>query len=497
MARGANSSETSAERKRRLKWGALPQPAPQATLGWGKRRDELKGVTAAELTRMILGSDEFEQVLGPRLDEIDARVTGKRGHPVRWQARQLEAVLVYRRVSGLATVKRTRERLTFDKAGRLLLGFGEDIPSEPTVSRYIRKHFDEATRSELMKELERRLRFKVAQLPGFADEAKILGMDGSKVDIRYTPPIPEFDKKGKPTGRIVNEDKITAPEAGFIGSGAGDHAGKGFQLVAVVTEHGTPLAWEISKLNQDEYSAGSRVLGSYEREILPRFADSHFSVLSADAGFHSNAIHRQLQSLRIVPNIHGASHAERESSQANAAKLNRSREPLHDPLKPHYANWFVNGHYELNCQCGAGRVERSVKVKNGRLQIATVGRCLSCGNVRVTAGNWRRVQNPTRWVRCMPGEISDHSYFGNPLTFNDKVGQAYGDGRFSWGESFHATMSKRFGLLKENCWLRRKAEVETEFAIAFSAIHSLVMERQRRLAKPPPATAPPPQARAA
>jgi hypothetical protein len=41
-------------------------------------------------------------------------------------------------------------------------------------------------------------------------------------------------------------------------------------------------------------------------------------------------------------------------------------------------------------------------------------------------------------------------------------------------------LERRFGLLKDKSWMRSKVEVETEFAIAASAISILLLERARR-----------------
>jgi hypothetical protein len=90
------------------------------------------------------------------------------------------------------------------------------------------------------------------------------------------------------------------------------------------------------------------------------------------------------------------------------------------------------------------------------------------------------------------------------LTFNDPLAKTYGQGRFGWGESFHATLRRRFGLLKDKSWMRDITEVKTEFAIAASAINLLLLERASRQNNPaaispsgassPPSNSPPPGA---
>jgi hypothetical protein len=381
----------------------------------------------------------------------------------------------------------------------MLLGFGRELPSAPTVTRYLTQHFDPLERARLYRELDRRLRQHVIALPGFDSEARILGLDGSQHGTRYTPPIPERKRKkqkgkkeSKPvyTGKILNAKiargcpgAITAESAGFVG---GNHAksGKGWQFVGMFTEHGTLVAWDVSPLNESERPAAQRAFDAYETEILPQRGRQTLSVCTADGGFSSPAIRERLRSLRIVPNIHKASHkadfTQPDETTANAAKRNRKWLPFQHPSKPHYSNWQANGHAELRCDCGNGVIKRVFTISNRLLlTIATKGQCQTCGNVTITSGHWRHAQNPDRFVRAYAGERNDPA-LGNPLTFNDKLSREYGQDRYGFGESVHATIERRFGLLKDKSWMRDITEVETEFAIAASAISVLLLERAAR-----------------
>jgi hypothetical protein len=476
-----------AKQKKRLRYGALPSPDAQADLYWGIYQPELRGLTDAELVKLILDSPEFEAVLGSKLDEIDTRNRTLRGtkvmgRPSRWNARQLEAVLIYRRCTGTSTIKRARARLEADPSAQLLLGLGKAVPSEPTITRYLTQHFDPDERRDLYRELDRQLRHRIADLPGFDKECQKLGMDGSKHETRYTAPIPVYDKNGD-FSHYDNEDipkgdpgAITAPDAGFVGKG-NPKSGKGWQFVGLFSEHGTLLAWDISKLNSGEPQAAARVLDDYEREILPRRSKAKISVCSTDGGFNSAELRARLQELGIAPNIHKASHAKAEVSLANVAELSRNWQPFEYPGKPHYRNWVANGHDEIRCQCGQGKTERVFKRgKRGGVLIATRGVCSTCGDVRITAGRWRRAQNPDRFVLAVGGS-ADPS-IGNPLTFHDQLANEYGRDRFGWNESIHATLHRRFGLLNQS-WMRSKTQVETEFAITASAISVLLLERAR------------------
>lgn len=474
-------------RQRRMRYGQLPLPDPRADLYWGINQPELQGLTDGQLARLILDSPEFEQTVGRKLDAIDERNrTGwgnKAGRPQRWSARQLESVFVYRRVSGLPTVKRTLERLYFDREAQQLLGFTTGFPSAPTLTRHLRQHFGPDERRNIYRELDRLLRQRVIQLPGFDEEARKMGLDGSQQGTRYTPPIPKAYKHGKLTGTIVNANirkgrpgAITAPDAGFVGKGGGPKAGRGWQFMGLFSEHGTLLGWDISPLNTGEQDAARRVFDDYEREVLPHRGKQTLSVCAADGGFSSADLRTRIQELRIAPNIHKASHA--EHSKQRVGQLDKIRRPFRHPSKPHYSNWGVNGHDEISCDCGDGTTERVFSVsETGHLTIATRGSCPSCGKVTITSGRWRRSKNADKIVLATDGEADPA--IGSSLTFHDPISYAYGRGRFGWGESVHATLERRFGLLKQRSWMRSKTEVETEFAIAASAISVLLLERAR------------------
>lgn len=478
-------------RERRLRYGQLPAPDPRADLYWGISQPELRGVCDAQLAKLILNSPEFEQVLGPKLDQIDARSrtvrgTSTMGRPARWSARQMETLLVYRRVAGLSTIKRARERLVAKPEHQLLLGFGHSLPSEATITRYKLQHFSANERRDLYRELDRQLRQRVMQLPGFDQEASKLGIDGSRQGTRYTPPIPETDDQGRGIPNTVrNADipkgqpgAITAPDAGIVGKGGGPKAGQGWQFIGLFSEHGTLLGWDISALNRHELNGAKRVLDDYEREVLPHRGETTLSVCTADSGFASSAFHQQLQNLRIVPNVHQASH--KDQSWANVSELDKTWRYFAHPSKHHYRNWGANGHSEISCKCGEGVTERifSVSEKTGKLTIATRGSCPNCGSIRITAGKWRKSATSGKLVLALDGG-ADRS-IGNSLTFHDPLSHEYGQDRFGWGESVHATLERRFGLLKDRSVMRSKTEVETEFAIAASGISLLLLERARR-----------------
>jgi hypothetical protein len=261
--------------------------------------------------------------------------------------------------------------------------------------------------------------------------------------------------------------------------GHGPKSGQGWQFIGLFTEHGTLLGWDISALHTGERQAAVRVLEHYETEVLPQRGDQTISVCTADGGFSSPVLRERLQELRIAPNIHKASHGDKESSLENVAERDKQWMPFHHPSKPHYRNWGANGHAEITCKCGEGTTERVFKAgRSGKLQIATRGTCSPCGTVTITAGRWRYSANPSKYVLAL-GDAKADPAVGNSLTFHDPLAREYGKDRFGWNESIHATLARRFGLLKQT-WMRSKTQVETEFAIAASAINVLLLEREAR-----------------
>jgi hypothetical protein len=492
--------------KNRNRYGQLPKPAERADLFWGNKQ---VGITKAEHTARLIARPEFKETVGRELEAIDNRNrTGygnKMGRPSKWSALQLESVLLYRRVAGLESIKETLVYLRDNAEACLVLGLGGKLPSLATLTRYMRQHFDESKRAELWLELERRLRQEVCQLPDFDEEARILGMDGSQHGTRYTAPIPALNNKKERIGWANKHiakgqpGAITAETAGFVG---GNHpkSGKGWQLLGLFTEHGTPVAWDISPLNESEKVVAERVLASYESEVLPHRSRENVSVCTADAGFHSNPVREQLQSFGIVPNIHKASHKsdprEEEEQTKNAKKRNRTWFPFEHPSKPHYSNWEANGHGDIRCSCGEGLLKSEYPLRNKGVVPVTKGACSTCGNATFTSGQWRKASHANRWVRCYRGDEADPT-IGNPLTFNNGLSREYGKDRFGFGESVHATIEKRFGLLKDKSWLRDITEVKTEFAIAFSAISVLLLERHARCQQSEDQAAPMPSPEAA
>lgn len=97
------------------------------------------------------------------------------------------------------------------------------------------------------------------------------------------------------------------------------------------------------------------------------------------------------------------------------------------------------------------------------------------------SGLWRLSDN-TKFVKCLPDEHDEAEWdFGNPLTFDDPLSNAYGRHRFNGQEgAFGSQFTQRFGLLKNKRWFYRQSQVDLEVAAVVTITHALSLERWRR-----------------
>lgn len=500
--------------RRRLRWPeALPKPAVDGGLvPYAKSRPELKGWTAAHVTRLVLDSQAWKDLMKPVLDQIDYDRTHRvpRKEDPLYTSQELESVLYYQRLCGYSSYKRARNDIAGDRDhARQLLGFDrprnlgrrvvklrDGVPSEASVSRH-RGRLPEWRRREIYDEVERRVLEEHLLDPDFLDELRIVNADGTKIQTHYTAPI--IDPK---TGRAVNDAKVTAPEAGYVPASAHpDKAGHGWNLVSITTSSGLPLAHAVVPLNAPERETLLGVIrGPFAERVAPRLkahlGATEVGVGSTDGGFASQEVRGAFRSVGYLENIHPVSHADRPESLANAARNDAKRIPIDG-----YKDWFTNGHRELFCACGAGNTFRRVGRQSEKVFARIEGRCdKRCGSITITSGDWRLAQNPLRWVRINPKNPNERPdlLMGNPLTFNDPISQEYGRRRFGHNEGFHGALQSRFGLIKDKRWFRRVDEAKIATSMVFIAMHLLAMEQRRisRAAPLPnqPALSPPAQA---
>ena len=477
--------------KSRLRWSSsLPKPG-SGDVPYAKSRPELKGFSEAQIARHILDSKAWKEIVKPILAQLDKERARPGKEKPLYTSEELESVLLYQRVSGLGSYKRARNALAGDRGeARQLLGFDkarnrgrrvvklfDGVPSEATVSRH-RARFGERRRLEAYLALEQRLLQEHLALPELQEEARIMNLDGTKIQTHYTAPI--IDPK---TGRSVNDAKVTAPEAGYVPHSAGaDKSGHGWNLVSITSMTGIPLAWKVVPLNASEMDVAIELVrDEFATRVKPHLQADKLSVLSADGAFAKQELRAELRQLGIVENIHLVSHGDAPESRENAAKNQAKRIRIQG-----YKTWFTNGHRELICACGAGTTIKRLSLdRNGKAVVRTEGSCKKCGSITITSGDWRRAQNPDNWVRLNPQNPSDKPdlLMGNPLTFNDRIAAEYGRRRFGHHEGFHGALVSRFGLIKDKRWFRRLDEAKIATAMTFCVMHVVALEQRRRRAE--------------
>ncbi len=469
-----------------MRWSNLPKPG-SGDVPYAKSRPELAGFSEAQITRAILDSAAWQQVMRPILAELDRQRTRPGKEKPIYSSEELESVLLYQRVCGLGSYKRARNELAGDREeARRLLGFDkprnrktrvvklrDGVPSEATVSRH-RARFNERRRVEAYLALERRLLEEHLACPELQEEALILNMDGTKIETHYTAPIID-----RATKTCINDSRVTAPEAGYVPYSAGrDKSGHGWNLVSITSQTGIPLAWTVVPLHASERDVGVAVVRELADRVTPR-VPRQLSVLSADGGFNKQELRAELRRLGIVENIHLVSHGDEPVSRANAANNNAKRVPIEG-----YKDWFANGHRELVCACGAGTMIKRLSLdRHGKAVVRTEGTCRKCGSITITSGDWRKAQNPDRWVRINPQNPREKPdlLMGNPLTFNDPNASEYGRRRFGHHEGFHGALVSRFGLIKDKRWFRRIDEARIATAMTFCVMHVVALEQRRRV----------------
>lgn len=267
----------------------------------------------------------------------------------------------------------------------------------------------------------------------------------------------------------------------------GDNPGKdghGFNMVAVTTSTGLPLAYRLTPLATKGHGEADTALAMFreewQREVAPRL-DPKLAVLTGDAAYKKPELRAQLRDFGIVENCHSVSHGKSETNKENAEKHDHTVFQIQG-----YRNWRANGHRELYCVCGQCKVARRIsRDTNGRAVVRVEGDCPTCGSITITSGKWRTTDNPKSFVRCLPGEEDKADWsFGNPFTFHDPTAKAFGRARFGHGEGFHGHLVTRFGLLKGKSWYRRREQAQLDFLMIFCSMHALGMEQRRRANQP-------------
>lgn len=505
-------SESQGRSRRKVRSQQLPPPVEDRTLDYAACRPELKDIEPGETVLAVEALEGFEHVIRPVLAEIDRRrraprpgETKRRGRAPSFHAIDYWRLELLRRVIGEHSTQDTRDWLTTDKARRTreLLGFDQPrthhggkarkwmagIPSDGWMSDFRTNWLREKKLARLLEELQRwGIAEKLVTVPGMAEECRLLSADGSKLEIHGTPP----KYKGKDKNRkLVNQWRknrdgkrvpgITAPEAGWVprskSEGGEGHSGSGWNILFVTTSKGTVLGTRNVPLHQSE-SGTLAEMAPELRETLDLLDSPEVRVLNADGAFHAQPTRARLREAGIVENIHLSSHG----GHASAKRGVRARNKKVLPIEGH--EWHTNGHRELSCNCGKGKTSRHVGLdRKGKAVVRIKGECRKCGSITLTSGWWRRAQNPDRWVKCLTNDRDKAAWeMGNPLTFNDKQSQSYGQPRYPSQEGFFGSqLSTRFDLLRGKRWFYRQSQVDLEVAAVVTITHALSLERHRRM----------------
>lgn len=498
---GKTSAESPGSRLRVPKCLPVPGKAEQP---YAQSREELKGLTYAEITLLVMESDGWKQAMAPILEAIDreraAARKDRRGETARYSAEDIEKALLFQRVCGFKGYKEAHKELCgADSEARETLGFTggpnrkkatrylDGVPSRSTISRHLRR-FGKERRGDAWDAVARAQRdLHLANFPEMRKEAEIAAIDGTSLLTHRTTPI--IDPK---TGEVVNADKVTCWDGGYVPASAGEHkSGNGWNLIPVTTSTGIPLAWSLPKLHESEpLQATLLVAEQFKDEVVPLLdPDRGIGVVTADGAFHSAPLRLALRSVGYVENIHHVSHADSPKSRKRASAERARRVPIEN-----FPNWFADGHRQLVCACGKGLTfGRYDKLKDGRISVRVEGACFTCGSISITSGKWRLAQNPSRYVEVDPSNPAEEPdyLFGNPLTYDSKLAAEYGKKRFAHCEGFYGTLANRWGLIKGKRWFETVHEARADVGIIFSIIHVLAMEQRQRaaLASAPPGLA--------
>lgn len=471
----------------------------------------MKDLTPGEIVLLIEQLEGFATVVKPFLEEVDRLRTyprdgdlsrRKRGTAPRYHALDYWRMEMLRRVKGFTSQQGTRDWLAGDKAARTRPQLGFDtprthyggkpqkwmrgIPSDGWMSSFRRNHLPTETLARLVEALEfQGLKEKLA-LPGMEEETLLIYLDGSVVETHATPPI-----ISSVTGRCVNRERITAPQAGYIPKNGSNenHSGKGWNVLTISSIKGTVYAHEQVPIHWPENEA-MEFLVPRLRQVFALFPNKRLRVLSADSGFTGDLVSKALRQIGVLANIHATSHSKRERSRIHAEDNDKKRYSIEG-----YPNWEANGHGEISCSCGHFKVSKVARLDdNGRVVSGLKGECTGegtpCRSVRIAPGDWRLV-NKEKYVRCQPGDKPNWA-FGTPLTFNDSLASKYSTPRFNAQEGyFGSQMTTRFKIFKYKRWIYDQALLDLDIAAVVTIQHALSIERARRqnapLAAPPPA----------
>jgi hypothetical protein len=489
------AKSTEPERKQRIRVPKCIPAPPSGEQPYAKKREELKGVTEAEIVGWIMETPEWAEAMRPVLEAVDreraeARRDPRGGRPV-YTAEDIEKALLFQKVCGYRTYKKAHMHLCADLRTREALGFtrpnskkatrfADGVPSRATISRHLRR-FGAERRGDAWDKLARLLRdFHVANFPEMQEEMRVSNTDGTAIKTHYVTPIIDPN-----TGEIENAESVTCWDGGYMPSSAGESkSGRGWNLIPFLTHTGVPWSWSLTKIHESEPVNAALLTSGEAQAVLALIPERKLGIVTADGAFSSPNFRIALRAAGFIENIHPVSH--RRESEERAEKFRNKKTPIEG-----FPNWFADGHRQIECACKKGHTFARFKMNNKNEAICRVeGACAKCGSITITSGMWRLAKNPARWVRVDPSNPDEEPdyLFGNPFTFDDPLANQFGSRRFGHCEGMFGVLWKRWRL-GEKRWFRTVHQARAEVGMVFSIIHVVTMEQRRRKgALAPPGT---------
>jgi transposase len=440
------------------------------------------------MTLWVLDAPAWAEVMKPELDALDQERAeqrrGRSGSRPAYSAEEIEKALLFGKICGFRTYKKTYLKLCADKKAREMLGFTrpnakaatrheDGVPSPATVSRHLAR-FSHGRRAKTWDRLARALRdFHVANFPEMQEEMRVSYIDGSRRATYYTTP-----KINPKTGEIVNADKVQCWDGGFMPWDAGEKKwGNGWKEIPLISASGVPWAWpeDLPKIHEGEVTLATQIARTDAKEVVALLDDQKLGIVTADTAFTGEAFRSALREIGFVENIHTVSHKIESEQRAEAYRGRKI--PIDE-----YPNWFADGHRQLSCACGQGHTFSRFSITKDKRAVAQVeGSCKSCGSITITSGLWKFAKNPDRFTRIDPkNDAEEPDYlFGNPLTFDNPLASKFGWCRFGHNEGLFGTLWKRFRL-GEKRWYRHAGQMQAEIGMIYSIIHVAAMEQRRR-----------------
>lgn len=458
--------------RRRKTTGAFPELLPGEFL-WAA--PELRGMTHGELAMLLTQTEAWQGAMVPLLEQLESE-RSQRGGGRAYTLAELELAFVYQRLSGQDTwagarailagdrAQRCRRALGFDNRDRRRVGRNKSvcrsrpgIPSEKTMQRHVKEvwgwerhaqayeHFAAALRTELFTSFPREL----------AEELRHVYIDGTDIETRY--------REGLVEGCGRRQKTETKPSV------------KGFSCVTAVSQLGTPLGCVVAPINTSETRSGELLLDTLAQAT--DFRIDRVGVLTADSAFSGREMRTRARTLGYVMNSHPVSHADREKSKRNAADTRNRWYAIEG-----FPDWKLNGHCDAYCQHGHHANRRRAGLdRNGVAYSRVEGTCSDgCGNITLTAGDWRKAAGGKRYVKARPDEKHVVNWrVGNPLTFDDPLSAEFGSGRYGRNEGFHGVLQTRFRLIDRPKLYRSTHQAERDMLATHSVMLALSLHVRR------------------